>query len=100
METSVKKSKANYKEVIREVLKELEGPLTYQDIENIVVPSPTHQRLFLMAIGTDEGKDVAQIMISVSITSDNKVKIEKNNTDLNLRDVLLERGVPYSDIIR
>ena len=74
--------------------------MTYQYIENIVFPSPTHPRLFLMAIGTDEGKDVAQIMISVSITSNNQVKIEKNNTDLNLRDVLLERGVPYSDIIQ
>jgi hypothetical protein len=99
METSIKESKVNYKEIVREVLKELEGPLTYQDIENIVVPSPTHQRLFLMAIGTDEGKDVAQIMIAVSITANNKVKIEKNNTDLNLKDVLLERGVPYSDIV-
>jgi hypothetical protein len=53
-----------------------------------------------MAIGTDEGKDVAQIMIAVSITANNKVKIEKNNTDLNLRDLLLERGVPYADIVQ
>lgn len=99
METTVKENKANYKDVIRDILKGLEGLLTYQDVEN-VVPSPSHQRFFLLAIGFDEGGEVLKIVIAVSITGDNKVKIEKNYADIDLPKALLERGVPYADIIQ
>lgn len=100
METAARENKADYKEVIRAILKALEGPLTYQDVENVVVPSPSHQCLFLLAIGFDEGEEVLEIVIAVSITEDNKVKIEKNHSDIDLTRALLERGVPYADIIQ
>jgi hypothetical protein len=100
METAVKENKANYKEIIRDILKGLEGPLTYQDVENVVVPSPSHQRFFLLAIGFDEGEEVLEIVIAVSITDDNKVKIEKNYADIDLTRALLARGIPYADIIQ
>ncbi len=41
-----------------------------------------------------------EIVIAVTVTDDNKVKIEKNHADIDLTRALLERGVPYADIIQ
>jgi hypothetical protein len=96
METSVK---VDYTEAVKDVLKPLEGPLTFQDIENILVASVAKGRFMLLALGTDEGKEVLETVVSIRLTPEGKVKIEKNYTDVDLREKLLQKGVPYSDIL-
>jgi hypothetical protein len=96
METIVK---TDYKEAVLDVLKPLEGPLSVQPIVNVVVNNPQAGRIIMYAVGQDGDEEVYEKPVIISFTEDGKIRIEKNYTDVDLREKLLQKGVPYSDIL-
>ena len=91
-------TKTDYKEAVIKTLKQFEGKLSVQDLYNVVLSMEQTNRVIIMCVGEDEGEDIYEKPIVISWNSD-KVKIDKNNTDIDLRKELVKNGVPESDIL-
>lgn len=91
--------KTDYYTLVQDVLKEVEGPLSVQPLKNVIIAVPDKQRVSVLCVGEDDGEDVFEKPIVVSIV-DGKIRIDRNSTDLNIRKKLIGLGVPDEDIIR
>jgi len=91
-------TKIDYQTAIMESMKLLEGPMTDQNVRCVVMPVKDNTRFNLFMFGDIDGEDVLAKPIIVSL-KDGRIKIEKNNTDLDLRAELLKRGVVEEDIL-
>jgi hypothetical protein len=94
MDTTLK-----YTNIIKEALNDLAVPFAVQDLRNIPVFDDEHKRYLLITTGTDEGKQVHEIMCSVELTPDSKVKIIYNTSDDDLEHTFKRRGISPQDII-
>jgi|GEM_PF-1542505 len=104
MEVTAKKEapkgvKPEYRNAVREALKLLDGKLSAQNIECVVIYNEPNRRFSLFMVGEMNGQDVMSKPILVNLLDDDKIEIVKNNTDLDLRKELVNRGVLDEDII-
>jgi hypothetical protein len=54
---------------------------------------------YFITTGTEEGKQVPEIMCSVELTQDSKVKVIYNTSDDDLEHTFKRRGISPQDII-
>jgi len=87
-------NKAQYIAFIKEELDSLaEAIFPAQELHYETTYDDTKQRYMLLTMGIDGGIDIFEIAISVKVTDD-KIIIEENMTDKDLKDILIEKGVP------
>jgi len=71
-----------------------------QPLVDVPVFDDEHQRYMLITKSTeDSDKLVYQILCAVVINPDNKIVIEFNRSDIDLKDIFLSKGVPYADLV-
>jgi len=88
-----------YKEIIRElILDYAKVKPAYGDIENEVVFDEERQHYELLNIGWDGRKRVHFTVFHFDI-KDGKVWLEKNATDLDVGEELIEAGIPREHIV-
>jgi hypothetical protein len=77
----------------------MEGPFRAQPLVGNIIHNTKFNRVSLVVVGEDKnGEMVVEKPIVISL-KDDKISIEANNTDLDLRRELTERGVPPEDIL-
>jgi hypothetical protein len=87
--------------IIKDILRVMEGPFRAQPLVGNVIHVPKKNRIFLMVSGEDKNGDtVAEKPVIITFTSEGKIRIEKNDTDLDVRTELMKRGVSEEDIVR
>jgi hypothetical protein len=91
-------TKTDYKEVVIKTLKKFEGKLSVQDLYNVVLPIEAKNRVIMMCVGEDDGDDVYEKPIVINLRDD-KVQIEKNYTDIDLRGELIKNGIPGEAVV-
>lgn len=93
--------KTNYIKAVRDVLGTLESPFSAQPLTGVVAYNPNTDRVFYYIVGQDKnGEDVLKKPAIVQLTGEGKIVIEKNNTDLDIKEELMALGVPEEDIVR
>jgi hypothetical protein len=94
MDTTLK-----YSNIIKEALNDLAVPFAVQDLRNIPVFDDEHKRYLLVTTGTDDGRQIHEIMCSVELTPESKVKIVCNNSDDDLAYTFRRQGIHPQDIV-
>ncbi len=92
-------TRLKYTNIIKEALNDLAVPFAVQDLRNIPVFDDEHKRYLLITTGTEDGKQIHEIMCSVELTAESKVKILYNNSDDDLEYTFKRRGINPHDII-
>jgi len=84
--------------IIKEVLLDHIGGYE-QPLVDVPVFDDEHQRYMLITKGLDDsGKPVYEVLCAVAIDPDGKVAVEFNRSDIDLKDMFLSGGVPFSDL--
>jgi hypothetical protein len=69
-----------------------------QHLKDVTLFDPVNDRYAVITQGWDKGEYVNELTAEVDIV-DGKVLIQFNNTDIGIKQLLLENGVPESDIV-
>lgn len=71
-----------------------------QPLVDVPVFDDLHQRYMLVTKGRDDSeKPVYEVLCAVAISPEGKIEVEFNRSDIDLKDMFLSGGVPYSDIV-
>jgi XisI protein len=90
-----------YRQIAQDLLIEIRG---YTDssntsgIEEQVVFDTEHDRYLLIDVGWNQKEYVYGTLVHIDIKN-GKVWIQRNNTEINLAERLVERGVPKENIV-
>jgi hypothetical protein len=90
-----------YRQVIQDLLTEIRGytdPSNPNGIEEQVVFDTEHDRYLLIDVGWNQKEYVYGTLVHIDIKN-GKVWIQQNNTEINLAERLVERGVPKENIV-
>ena len=88
-----------YRKIIRQVLTEQAHPYTYSnDVEAEIICDTEHDRYQLIYVGWEEQQRIFSIVMHFDI-KDGKIWIQYNGTELSIAQILVDRGVPASDIV-
>jgi XisI protein len=88
-----------YRIIIRQLLEEYAGyKPSHGDIEIQTVFDTEHDHYQVVAIGWDQKQRVYGCSIHLDI-KDEKIWIQVNNTELDIGQNLVEKGVPKEDIV-
>ena len=90
---------AKYRQIIKEVLSEYAQykPIN-GDIENIPIFDETHDRYQLVSMGWEGKKRVYGCVMHIDIKAD-KVWLQNDNTDANIAQELVMKGIPQTQIV-
>jgi len=94
-------TKVKYIQLIKEVLEIwtnssfLEG----QDLQTESVYDEEKSRYMLITHGYDNGETVFDTIASVKVSDQDQIVIEHNITDTDFKQMLVNKGVPLSDIL-
>jgi XisI protein len=90
-----------YRKNIRDLLEEIHGyDVSSSDsgIEGQIIFDTEHDHYLLIDVGWEQKKHVYGAIIHIDI-KDEKIWIQRNNTEINLADRLVARGVPKNHIV-
>lgn len=87
-----------YRQYIQDFLTELQGRTVGGDIETEVVFDLDRNRFLLIDLGWKEHQRIYNCVIHLEIR-DNKIWIQRNQTDKPIADVLIALGVAKEDIV-
>lgn len=92
-------SLTEYRQIIRNVLSELANiPYLNKGIEREVILDDANNRYMLVSIGWQDNHRVHHCVIHIDLIDD-KVWIQKDNTDLPIARELEQAGIPKSAIV-
>jgi hypothetical protein len=90
-----------YRQIIRDLLTEIRG---YTDssnpngIEEQIIFDTEHDRYLLIDVGWNQKEYVYGTLVHIDIKN-GKVWIQRNNTEINLAERLVERGISKENIV-
>jgi hypothetical protein len=90
-----------YRQIIQDLLTEIRGytgSSNTSGIEEQVVFDTEHDRYLLIDVGWNQKEYVYGTLVHIDIKN-GKVWIQRNNTEINLAERLVERGVPKENIV-
>jgi hypothetical protein len=88
-----------YRDLIRQILTEQSQPYNHSsDVEAEVIFDTEHDRYQLIYVGWQEWKRIFSVIMHFDI-KDGKIWIQYNGTELAIAQILVDRGVPASDIV-
>lgn len=92
---------ANYQQIIQDLLTEIHALDTSEinnGIESQLICDTKNNHYLLVDVGWNEQEYVYGTFIHIDI-KDDKIWIQRNNTEINLTQSLLEKGVKKEDIV-
>lgn len=90
-----------YRKSIMDLLAEIHGYdilSSNKGIEGQIIFDSEHDHYLLIDVGWEQKKHVYGAVVHIDI-KDEKIWIQKNNTEINLADRLVEMGVPKDHIV-
>jgi hypothetical protein len=75
-----------------------EKPVNLQDVENQLITDTTHHHYQLQRVGWQDGKFIHYLVFHFDIKN-GKIWLQRNNTEINFAEELIELGVPKEDIV-
>ncbi|MEA5479086.1 XisI protein [Pseudanabaena galeata UHCC 0370] len=90
-----------YRQIVKNLLEEINnyGVSLYDDgVESQVVFDEAHDHYLLVDVGWNQKKYVYGSIIHLDI-KDGKVWIQRNNTEINIAERLVEKGIPKGNIV-
>ena len=69
-----------------------------QDLKDEVVFDDERRHYLSITTGTINGRQYYEIMIAIRISPEGKIVIDRCNTDDDIEELLIEGGIPKSDI--
>jgi hypothetical protein len=88
-----------YRQIIREVIAEEAHPYCQSnDVETAIICDTEHDRYQLTYIGWENQKRIFNVILHLDI-KDGKIWIQYNGTETAIAKVLMDKGVPASDIV-
>jgi XisI protein len=90
-----------YRQIIQNLIEEIHNystSINNTGIEEEIVFDTERDRYLLIDVGWNQKEHVYGTMIHIDI-KDGKVWIQRNNTEINLADRLVESGVPRESIV-
>ncbi len=89
-----------YQDIIVGILEEYAKirPANLPDVENYVIADREHNHFQLLRIGWQGPQYVFSVVFHFEIKN-GKIWFQRNTTELEIVDVLMERGVPREDIV-
>lgn len=91
---------AKYQQAVLSILEEYARikPVNQPDVENYVVADREHNHFQLLRIGWQGPQYIFSVVLHFEIKN-GKVWFQRNTTEMDIVDVLMERGVPREDIV-
>jgi predicted RNA-binding protein len=90
-----------YRKKVRDLLQEIHGydiSNSSKGIEGQIIFDTEHDHYLLIDVGWEEKKHIYGAIIHIDI-KDEKIWIQRNNTEINLADRLVEMGVVKEHIV-
>ena len=89
-----------YQEIIIEVLNDYARRFkkTSKNIKGIVVTDTLNHHFQFLWLGWDEDRHILSVTTHIDII-DNKVWVQHDTTEIGLANLLVEQGIPKSDIV-
>ncbi|ABW29755.1 XisI protein [Acaryochloris marina] len=90
----------DYRCLVEDLLRELHGydHSSHSDVESQLVFDAEHNHYLLIDVGWEQKQFVYGTIVHIDI-KDNKVWIQRNNTEINLAERLVEQGIPKQNIV-
>ncbi len=90
----------NYQDIIEQFLEEESAiPYANQDLKREVLADRKRNHFQLFFIGWEDDKFHHDIILHFDIKNNGKVWIQQNNTELQIADELISRGINHEDIV-
>lgn len=90
----------NYQQIVAEVLNEINTKLTNQkDRETLLSIDHQHGQYILISDGWEDTKRYYNPIVHIEIKPDNSVWLRHDNTDLEIGQELVDRGIARKDIV-
>jgi XisI protein len=88
-----------YRQIIQDLIEEIHGYSNNDnEIEEEIVFDRDRDRYLLIDVGWNQKEYVYGTTIHIDI-KDGKIWIQRNNTEINLADRLVENGIPKENIV-
>jgi serine/threonine protein kinase len=88
-----------YRQIIRQLLTEQAHPYAHsQDVETQIICDTEHDHYQLTYIGWEDQQRIFSLILHLDI-KDGKIWIQHNGTEVAIAQVLIEKGIPASDIV-
>jgi len=89
----------SYRQIIVDILREQAHPYTFSsDVDTEIICDSEHDHYQLVYIGWDNQQRVFNLILHFDIKNE-KIWIQHNGTELSIAKILMERGIPDSDIV-
>jgi XisI protein len=90
-----------YQKLITDYLTEYASvkPANLSDCESIVIADTQGNHFQVLTMGWEKGKYVHSIVFHLDIAENGKIWLRANWTDTDIAELLVEKGVPKSDIV-
>jgi hypothetical protein len=88
-----------YRQIIRQVLMEQAHPYAHSNtVETEIICDTEHDHYQLTYIGWEEQQRIFNLILHFDI-KDGKIWIQHNGTEVAIAQILIDQGVPASDIV-
>lgn len=90
-----------YQNIIITLLEEYASvkPANLMEQEYQIVADTTRNHFQLLSLGWHKNRHFCHIIVHLDIKSNGRIWLQVNNTDWNVAESLMEKGVPKSDIV-
>lgn len=88
-----------YRQIVRQVLTEQAHPYAHSDdVETEVICDTEHDHYQLSYVGWEDQQRIFNLILHLDI-KDGKIWVQYNGTEAAIAQLLVEKGVPASDIV-
>lgn len=89
-----------YQQIVAGALAEYQGffKKTSQNIQSQIISDDKNHHYQLLWLGWKEDKHIFNVVVHIDLIND-KIWIQQDNTEIGIANLLVEKGVPKSDIV-